>query len=299
MTASLISYFKKKAKALKKAVSRGDAKAVVRAVAVIHGGTADFRLMKAQHVTAVEAGFGNWSQLIGASANELQAAIARDKAPDLARQIQAVLDQQPHLTVHGFWAPNTSAWRSEPHRSPEAIREGRAEFFGADEIAEVQAAMVYLDQLRPTRISPRNSPGSYGLKHDAERWHASRRTQATGHTYVSNGALIMAALIKGFAIKREDERSPNCLIGVNPREVQALSEGIDPGTLRVRPSPFVRWLFNQAGREDPVGDLASDAKEDLSFPRGGLEQVRGYLSHHGEHVMKALKLASAEWRQAK
>src|SRR5690349_8674179 len=116
MTASLISYFKKKAKALKMAASRGDAQAIARTEAVLHGGAADLKLMKAQHVVAVEAGFRNWSALIDASAEELQAAIARDKVPDLAEQIRAVLSQQPHLTVHGFWAPNTSGWRPERHR---------------------------------------------------------------------------------------------------------------------------------------------------------------------------------------
>jgi hypothetical protein len=263
----------------------------------MHGGAVDFRLMNAQHVVAVEAGFGSWKQLIAAPEGELQAAIMRDKAPEWAKQIQAVLDQHPHLTIQGFREPNLSAWRVEPHRTPEAIREGRAAFFTADGLAQVQAAKAYLDQIKPARVSTAKSPGSYGLKHHAERWHERRRTDG-GHTYVSNGGLIMAALIKGLTIKREDERSPNCLIGVNPREVKALSEGIDPATLRVPASPFVRWLYKQAGREDPVGDLASDAKDDLHFPRGGLEEVREYLSRYGGHVQDALEDASAEWQRS-
>src|SRR4051812_7848750 len=155
-------------------------------------------------VVAAEAGFESWKQLIGASTTELQTAIARGRVPNLVKQIEAVLDQQPHLTVHGFWAPNRASWRIERHRTPEAISEGSAGFFTADGLAEVQAAMLYLDQLKPARISTAKSHGSYGLKHDAERWHASRRTDGP-HTYVSNGGLIMAALIKGLSIKRTDE----------------------------------------------------------------------------------------------
>jgi hypothetical protein len=295
MSSSLITHFKKKAKALKKAFALGDEEARARAVAVMHGGAADFSLMNAQHVVAAEAGFESWKQLVDASTTELQTAIARGKAPDLVRQIQAVLDQQPHLTIHGFWAPNRASWRVERHRTPEAISEGRAEFFTADGIAEIQAAADYLDQLKPARVSTARSHGSYGLKHDAERWHASRRTDGP-HTYVSNGGLIMAALIKGLAIKRVDERSPNCLIGVDPREVKALSEGIDLAKLRAPASPFVRWLFKQAGRNDPVGDLATDAKADLHFPRGGLKEVRDYLSRYFGPVQDALDEAIAEWR---
>jgi hypothetical protein len=301
MTASLISYFKKKAKALKKAVALRDEKAFARVEAVRHAGTADFGLMKAQHVLAVESGFENWRQLIAASESELRSAIARDKIPDLSRRVQAVLDQHPYLTSDGFRAPHPAPSRIEPYPNAIAVRAEREELLTADGLSQVQAAMTYLDQLSPARVSSRNSPGSYSLKHQAERWHNPERETSREkiHVYVANGAFIVAALIKGFAIRREDELSPNCLIGVNPREVQALAEGIDPAALRVRPSPFVRWLFKQAGRKDPVGDLATDAKEDLRFPRGGIKEVRTYLSHYGQHVMDAMEDASAEWRHSK
>ena len=94
-------------------------------------------------------------------------------------------------------------------------------------------------------------------------------------------------------------RSPNCLVGINVREVKALADGLAPATLRVRPSPFVRWLFAQAGRGDAVGDLAGDAKGDLRFPRGGLEEVETYLARYGAHIHEALAQATSEWSSSK
>jgi hypothetical protein len=49
--------------------------------------------------------------------------------------------------------------------------------------------------------------GSYGLKHQAERW---------GGDYVSNGALIAAAIQLGFEVKRIPG-TPNALINVAGR----------------------------------------------------------------------------------
>jgi hypothetical protein len=141
----------------------------------------------------------------------------------------------------------------------------------------------------------RTSRSSYGLKHSAEEWHRKQDRRR----YVGNGALIVAALIKGFAIKRVEVRSPNCLVGVNVREVNALAEGIAPAALRLRPSPFVRWLFAQAGRGDAVGDLAGDAKDDLRFPRGGRHEVEAYLARYGDHIRQALAQARSEWSSSK
>lgn len=41
---------------------------------------------------------------------------------------------------------------------------------------------------------------------------------------------------------------------------------------------FTRWLLDQADRDDPVGDLARDARSDPNFPEGTVGQVLDYLS---------------------
>lgn len=56
--------------------------------------------------------------------------------------------------------------------------------------------------------------GSYGLKHLAEQWWGSRRT---GKPYVSNGAMIAAALDLGLAISKPD--GPNVVIRLPRRRL--------------------------------------------------------------------------------
>ena len=226
--------------------------------------------MNAYHVIAKEHGFHNWNSLIvspeakpAASSTRGCRLVSSSINPHRSRRAVAV---DP---LFGFRPPHgTGSGHVDPIRTPDEFRRERDALLSTDGSDQVRAAIAFLEQLRPARIV-RTSPSSYGLKHSAEAWH---RKRGCGR-YIGNGALIVAALIKGFAIKRGEVRSPNCLVGINVREVKALADGLAPATLRVRPSPFVRWLFAQAGRGDAVGDLAGDAKGDLRFPRGGLEEV--------------------------
>jgi hypothetical protein len=57
--------------------------------------------------------------------------------------------------------------------------------------------------------------GSYGLKHDCEK--------AVG-AYVSNGALIAAALALGFPAKRQEAKSPNAFFKIKPIAALALQK---------------------------------------------------------------------------
>lgn len=285
-TISLIEHFKKQSKALVKAVRAGDPKAIARVKAVRHGGVVDFGVMKAQHVVAREAGFKSWEELIHASEDQLLATFSERDDRDLVASIRAVMEQQPHLTIAGFRAPsNHGSDRVDPVRTPEKFHEERARFLGGDGRKQVQRALQYFAKVRSARVT-KKSRGSYGLKHAAENFAGD---------YVANGALIMAALVRGVPIKRDDERSLNCLVGVNEQDVRALSEGLDPATLQSKPAPFVRWLFAQADRGDPVGDLASDAKSDLHFPRSSEDAVKTYLQYKGAHIDEALSEALAEF----
>ncbi len=252
--------------------------------------------MNAHHVIAKECGFDNWNILIAAPEMELRHVLDVKQQSGLEDQVRAVLSEQPQLTVFGFRPPDgTGSGNIDPIRTPDEFRRERDALLSADGLNQIRAAVVYLEQLRPTRIVARTSRNSYGLKHAAESWHRKQGRRA----YVGNGALIVAALIKGFAIRRVEVRSPNCLVGVNLRDVNALADGIAPAILRVRPSPFVRWLFAQAGRGDAVGDLAGDAKDDLRFPRGSRQEVGAYLAPFGNHIRQALEQASSEWNSSK
>lgn len=56
---------------------------------------------------------------------------------------------------------------------------------------------------------------------------------------------------------------------------------------------FISWLLRQAGRDDPVGDLARDVQNDRR-PSRFVEELRDGLTW--EPAIEALELAEAEWR---
>ena len=68
---------------------------------------------------------------------------------------------------------------------------------------------MYLQHLKKLK-SVRYNFGSYGLKHSVERYH--RKLNQFNDAYVSNGALICAAIHMGFSIMRKDHLSPNAWI---------------------------------------------------------------------------------------
>lgn len=70
----------------------------------------------------------------------------------------------------------------------------------------------------------------------------------------------------------------------------------DRGAREAARAPFHRWLLTQTGRNDPVGDLAIDARRDKTFPAGAnhRSELEHYLARHGDHVVRALRQA---WRE--
>ncbi|KAE9896303.1 hypothetical protein GP695_29850, partial [Enterobacteriaceae bacterium TzEc051] len=86
------------------------------------------------------------------------------------------------------------------HASQEILR---------NSIDECQRCCMYLQHLKKLK-SVRYNLGSYGLKHSVERYH--RKLNQFNDAYVSNGALICAAIHMGFSIMRKDHLSPNVWI---------------------------------------------------------------------------------------
>ena len=64
---------------------------------------------------------------------------------------------------------------------------------------------------------------------------------------------------------------------------------------------FTQWLAQQAGRDDPVGDLASDVGRDPDWPASGrgLSRFLVYLRNHGacDGAIAALRAAWREWQE--
>jgi hypothetical protein len=99
---------------------------------------------------------------------------------------------------------------------------------------EIGTAIAYLSLLKPTT---KPTEGSYGLKHSAEWWGGLNRHSP----YVSNGALIAAAILCGLRV--EVSRSGiNALIGVSARDVSELDEVMGRGLLpRIPRAMWLRW----------------------------------------------------------
>lgn len=83
---------------------------------------------------------------------------------------------------------------------------------------EVQTAVAFLRLLKPTKAAAYHSPGSYGLKHAAETWGRYHRMEP----YVSNGALIAAAVSLGYPVRHFIRNDPNVAIGIHRRSLRPL-----------------------------------------------------------------------------
>jgi hypothetical protein len=88
-------------------------------------------------------------------------------------------------------------------------------FASEHDFAEIATAILYLQHCIRTKTP---TAFSYGLKHRVEGW-GRRRGYAP---YVSNGALIAAALYLGVKVKPLGEGNPNAFIGVSRRSVRWL-----------------------------------------------------------------------------
>ncbi len=167
--------------------------------------------------------------------------------------------------------------------------EARWHFNGETDFIELALITDMLRMFTPISDAATPEVSSYSLKHTAEwflRPHCS---------YVSNGRLIWAAASLGLQIADPDSSGPNLLIGVSEREHDYVRRMVGPGqtqpnadhyrpagyahlwtalvraaagesiagrwiqpTLVATSVPFHDWLILQAGRNDVVGDLASD-----------------------------------------
>lgn len=113
-------------------------------------------------------------------------------ADEITTALEAVMIKYPQLHCHGYgWMPGID------------LEEGRRCL--RDQVDEIAIALPYLENL--PRLKPGSARGrsSYSLKHRAEK--------TVQHGYVSNGALIAAALILDIPI-RITAGNPNPVISV-------------------------------------------------------------------------------------
>jgi hypothetical protein len=119
--------------------------------------------------------------------------------------ICAVLEVNPRLSMRGYgfgpphWNPDLKRFES-PQESYARFRLDRAEFLFRGGFDQFLLALAFVQRIPPTKTV--RGAGSYRLKHIAENMRFTTADGTTiGPKYVSNGALIAAALSAGFKMK--------------------------------------------------------------------------------------------------
>lgn len=146
-----------------------------------------------------------------------------DTAPDL----DAALAHWPDLGMGGLTCGHYDRRRSgcvnlECGKPAAWFTEDRTRLFAPTSRAVIAAVARILAPCRATVRAGASSPGSYELKHIAERL-LDDDPDARG--YVANGQLIAAALLCGFPVAREGGGSPNAAVGMRRVDVRALEAG--------------------------------------------------------------------------
>lgn len=119
------------------------------------------------------------------------------------------------------------------------------------------------------------------------------------HSGGTDGERYLASLTRWQRLSKSDKgdrRRPDEVPNVLAASAVAARDAFEASR-----APFHRWLAAQKGRNDPVGDLASDAVQDKAFPVAAVtrREVEDYVSRHGDHVVKAVRQAWREFSGAK
>lgn len=118
-----------------------------------------------------------------------------------------VMERHPQLTSFGIGTFNTGSKTTEQRLFE--LADGRTQ------LVDREAAVLKIAAWLRANVAPIKTPmvSSYNMKHEVEK--------AIGE-YVTNGELIAAALIAGYAFKHTD--GPNLLFGMSKRDVKRVAD---------------------------------------------------------------------------
>lgn len=132
--------------------------------------------------------------------------------------VELAIQRDPMLTAFGL-----GVWKQRRMSRvafDEAFAKGRAELFTDRVLDEVETCAAWLSLQRPIKTLNRER-GSHSFKHEVERW-VDRTCKE--HQYISNGALIAAALGLGFEFKQTEWGSPNVYLNLSKRQLRIVAE---------------------------------------------------------------------------
>jgi len=120
-------------------------------------------------------------------------------------RVRAVLATDTRLTLHGIGVgrpkrKDDGNWETAREHYGRVLQ-SREEFLGDDGLEQFLLSLAFVGRVEPTKTI-RPGTGSYRLKHIAENYSCSYPAGGRlGPRYVSNGALIAAAVHTGFRYK--------------------------------------------------------------------------------------------------
>ncbi|MDQ3233398.1 MAG: hypothetical protein M3Q07_16390 [Pseudobdellovibrionaceae bacterium] len=212
----------------------------------------EFSLVLAQHVIAVENGFGSWPHLLQARPIQLQLEIA--------------MKENPKLNRYGFGAYDCEA--KSPKERADFIHESRIALRNHHHRVE-----AILDWLKTNAITPSKTiyrgQGSYGMKHFVEK----------DIGYIANGDFIAASIIAGFKF---EINGPNAYFAMDEKSWRiAYVRRNNPQAFREGDTKsFFYYILCRRSTHSIAGDLTDEIRSDSNFPYvESWPQLEAYLRH--------------------
>ena len=197
-------FFRNQAKFLHKDFSKGNPKAIVRYNNVFVN-KENPTLMNFQHVIAKEASFANWNELI--SANEQELSVAK------------VLYSYPTICNDGLCLFKDITTKNSVNEQKTKLAQGRRVLLTRSDTI-VKVSDILKKHIEYTRTI-RSDYSSYAIKHFIER---SLHMFGINDSYLSNGELIVAAIIAGFNFRpcSQDTYSLNAYFNMQKKSLEKL-----------------------------------------------------------------------------
>lgn len=136
----------------------------------------------------------------------------------VAREHVSTVDLQARLVEKGFFPYRARSDMPEYTISANGLEwTGRKKDHEQPDRAQVAEAKRFIKAWADQTKTIRTATGSYGLKHDAEKWSYERKGKGEPGAcgYISNGAFIQAAVDMGIPMKPARPGNPNAFFALS------------------------------------------------------------------------------------
>ncbi|WP_228269189.1 MULTISPECIES: hypothetical protein [Acinetobacter] len=137
----------------------------------------------------------------------------------LQEKVESILKEYPLLGYGGFYSPLIFSDRYYQRQYRMSKNEYEQHFLAgrilSDEwLKQIEHTQEFMSLFEKNKNINHNMLGSYGLKHVCEDYCSETLGQ---HTYISNGALIIGAILNNFNFEQYSEYHINCSFNVSKK----------------------------------------------------------------------------------